>query len=592
MHRPQSPEYNSKKAALPHPSKIELIKKWIARLKSIPESAMPTLPLEDDDVVAYMEAQKERNEAQAKAAKDQEARKNSNSKKLVGALLSSQDAAGAAPFDWKKVAKFDNAVVIELLNELSAGKEEDHVDADEDELKYGALTRAISRFDERPSQCFGRDILHSMLEVAAESHNILSKSIGPKEKSTTGGNNGDEDAAAGGTVPPPPVQTLLMQGGTNHVMLSKLQCYCIMACSFLGIFPRQSSDCTDLSGQLPSINLSEMYVIATVSSVGPIVNVEKLLMFFEYFAVCSKRYKSKDPRMTSPQFGCIFTRGVTPSTIPQDWGHDVFRNAPMQDLHVMNLRESIDDQKTTLRVDFANAIIGGAALSYGCVQEEIMFAECPEMNCSRWLCPVMRSEEAVLILRCEQFAKHAGYAHSLVYQGPHRDADGDMLASAVIAVDALDFRSISSAVQFGEKGIRREFNKLCAALDACAVAEAVYGVELPTTICTGNWGCGVFRGDPELKALIQWLVFSIHGMKTRYCPFDNAPLLSRLRDMSICVAAQKEKVTAAQVGGFLQTLGAHFSPGQSVIAAFAAHFKLDLSMAGESLHRPPQRRDG
>lgn len=27
-------------------------------------------------------------------------------------------------------------------------------------------------------------------------------------------------------------------------------------------------------------------------------------------------------------------------------------------------------------------------------------------------------------------------------------------------------------------------------------------------IATGNWGCGAFGGDPELKAIIQWLAAS------------------------------------------------------------------------------------
>lgn len=27
-------------------------------------------------------------------------------------------------------------------------------------------------------------------------------------------------------------------------------------------------------------------------------------------------------------------------------------------------------------------------------------------------------------------------------------------------------------------------------------------------IVTGNWGCGAFGGDPELKAMIQWLAAS------------------------------------------------------------------------------------
>ena len=27
-------------------------------------------------------------------------------------------------------------------------------------------------------------------------------------------------------------------------------------------------------------------------------------------------------------------------------------------------------------------------------------------------------------------------------------------------------------------------------------------------IATGNWGCGVFRGDPQLKSLLQWVAAS------------------------------------------------------------------------------------
>ena len=30
-------------------------------------------------------------------------------------------------------------------------------------------------------------------------------------------------------------------------------------------------------------------------------------------------------------------------------------------------------------------------------------------------------------------------------------------------------------------------------------------------VATGNWGCGVFKGDPELKAVIQWAAASAAG---------------------------------------------------------------------------------
>ncbi|KAL5996749.1 hypothetical protein ACLOJK_007669 [Asimina triloba] len=34
------------------------------------------------------------------------------------------------------------------------------------------------------------------------------------------------------------------------------------------------------------------------------------------------------------------------------------------------------------------------------------------------------------------------------------------------------------------------------------------GNEENIVVATGNWGCGIFGGDPELKSIIQWLVLS------------------------------------------------------------------------------------
>lgn len=35
-------------------------------------------------------------------------------------------------------------------------------------------------------------------------------------------------------------------------------------------------------------------------------------------------------------------------------------------------------------------------------------------------------------------------------------------------------------------------------------------------IATGNWGCGVFGGDPQLKSLIQWMAASQAGVPMVY----------------------------------------------------------------------------
>ena len=30
----------------------------------------------------------------------------------------------------------------------------------------------------------------------------------------------------------------------------------------------------------------------------------------------------------------------------------------------------------------------------------------------------------------------------------------------------------------------------------------------PRSVATGNWGCGAFKGDPQLKAFLQWAAAS------------------------------------------------------------------------------------
>lgn len=37
-----------------------------------------------------------------------------------------------------------------------------------------------------------------------------------------------------------------------------------------------------------------------------------------------------------------------------------------------------------------------------------------------------------------------------------------------------------------------------------------------TGIATGNWGCGAFGGDPQVKSIIQWLAASQVPFKCLY----------------------------------------------------------------------------
>lgn len=55
---------------------------------------------------------------------------------------------------------------------------------------------------------------------------------------------------------------------------------------------------------------------------------------------------------------------------------------------------------------------------------------------------------------------------------------------------------------------------------------------------SGNWGCGVFGGDRQLKFMIQWLACSIVNRKLNYCySTDN----DKFKDLALLIDHLKKK---------------------------------------------------
>jgi poly(ADP-ribose) glycohydrolase len=89
--------------------------------------------------------------------------------------------------------------------------------------------------------------------------------------------------------------------------------------------------------------------------------------------------------------------------------------------------------------------------------------------------------------------------------------------------------------------------------------------EYPDAIATGNWGCGAFGGDPQLKSLLQWIAASEAGCRQLlYCTMGH-PDLRRLKNVT-------EELSKLQtVGQLVTTLQAHspnVSRGQKLFSVF------------------------
>jgi Poly (ADP-ribose) glycohydrolase (PARG) len=177
---------------------------------------------------------------------------------------------------------------------------------------------------------------------------------------------------------------------------------------------------------------------------------------------------------------------------------------------------SIEDAAAHRQVDFANQYLGGGVLSGGCVQEEIRFAVAPELLAGMLLSPRMGPSEAIILRGAERYSRSRGYATTLAYGGALTDGCARTLDCSpdveLVAIDAVDYRGLDSAAQYTPQEVLRELTKA-----RCGFRRD----ERLWPVATGNWGCGAFGGDPQLKAVIQWLAASAEGRGVRYFPFGD-----------------------------------------------------------------------
>ncbi|MBA0760755.1 hypothetical protein Gotri_023479 [Gossypium trilobum] len=228
------------------------------------------------------------------------------------------------------------------------------------------------------------------------------------------------------------------------------------------------------------------------------------------------------------------------------WTKSTIPLCPFQ-VHSSGLIE--DHAIEALEVDFANKYLGGGALHRGCVQEEIRFMINPELIAGMLFLPSMADNEAIEIVGAERFSDYTGYASSFRFSGDYVDKRSvDFLGRRKTRIVAIDALCSPRMKQYKPKYLIRETNKaFCGFLDQSKYSQYKRlfkmnsvqlneGSSLPIKakgesrteevrksdekswhledcenyigIATGNWGCGAFGGDPEVKTIIQWLAAS------------------------------------------------------------------------------------
>lgn len=287
--------------------------------------------------------------------------------------------------------------------------------------------------------------------------------------------------------------SILAQNENNQIFLSRRQCAAVAAAAFFGLLPLQGDT-------IPGYNLE--YVLHT--------DVPKLACFLCYYTQVSK----ESAEVLDHQFVSFARRAHNDSSDREFWATAL--DKPLIPAKVF-LEGTIEGDTGALQADFANEYLGGGVLHGGNVQEEIRFAVCPECIVGMLFCECMLPHEAIFIVGAQQYSKYRGYGGSFQFDGPvtSRDAlDGRQRADVhLVAFDALCF---AGAMQYKEDGIYRELQKAYVACLGDPSEDPSGGTHRREAFATGNWGCGVFGGDPQLKSLIQWIAASANGRELKY----------------------------------------------------------------------------
>ncbi|XP_063744937.1 poly(ADP-ribose) glycohydrolase isoform X2 [Eleginops maclovinus] len=273
---------------------------------------------------------------------------------------------------------------------------------------------------------------------------------------------------------------LLKRGHTAAITLSQTQIACLLANAFFCTYPhRNASGPKAEYHNYPSINFTSLF--GNWSS----RKKEKLRAIMHYFQTVIAN---------EPKGLVTFQKRCLRDTDLPKWGSS---NDKMPRLHVTS-HGTIETEGTgMLQVDFASSWIGGGVLGSGLVQEEILFVINPELIVSRLFTEKLADNECLVITGSQQFSSYSGFGDSFEWMGPHEERLGrdewGRLKRQIVAIDALNFKHKRD--QYNMITVTRELLKAYCGFKGHRQHEP--------DIATGNWGCGAFNGDKQLKAVIQ-----------------------------------------------------------------------------------------
>ncbi|CAF2780567.1 unnamed protein product [Rotaria sp. Silwood2] len=273
------------------------------------------------------------------------------------------------------------------------------------------------------------------------------------------------------------------------------------------------------------------------------VAIERIRCLIEYFRLSSQQQDKNDDREISIE------RYSYAEELP-DWKKQL---DAIQESKVSVFAERMEaSEEAQGFVDFANKQIHIHSITSSATQEEILckillseillsskkrlfsfflVSCCPEAFLAILVCDTLRSDEVVILRGCKRFSDYRGYGETFQFVGPYANQNPTHIQDILIMDACL-------SNHFSRCHIDRDLGK----------AWAAFAKARDEIIVTGNWGCGVFGGDPMFKFLQQVCAASVlvdTVKKLDYSAYGDDRLVSKLKDLM--KQLEKKKKTVADV---------------------------------------------
>ena len=288
---------------------------------------------------------------------------------------------------------------------------------------------------------------------------------------------------------------ILKQRNASSFSLSREQVRCLVALMFWCALPRQDRE----------HNLPRDYTFHKV--LGPArgrkdQQVAKLMCLFAYFQSVQSLERS--------EFLSFHRVYLNEAVI---WPERVEK---LTTVFIDDSKDLVETKDQMVKVDFANSYFGGGVLGLGAVQEECMLLAYVEPIVGMLFLEQLSDKEALHIQGGRVINRYSGYQTDFRWEAL---ADPTIVLDAqgrnddtIAVIDAINFEGRELEQYYGH-WIERELNKALLGFKAP-------NVDIKRPVATGNWGCGAFRGDPQLKFLIQWAAASVCGRSMYYITWE------------------------------------------------------------------------